>query len=72
MVEVAEELLRGVQDLDEGVLAELVPLDRDVEQLETLVAAGVRWGPRMAAGSYLPKPIKVSSHPALQPRDWNS
>ena len=44
VVEVAEQLLRVVEDLDERVLAELVALDGDVEELEALVSAGVGWG----------------------------
>ena len=40
-VEVAEQLLRRVQHLDQRVRPELVALDRDVEELEALVAAGV-------------------------------
>ena len=44
VVEVAEQFLRVVEQLDERVLAELVALDGDVEELEALVAAGVGWG----------------------------
>lgn len=41
ILEVAEQLLRLVQHLDEGVLAELVLLHVDLQDFEALVAGGM-------------------------------